>query len=306
MRLFPSTSQTADRPRLAVEVAPDGVLAGRTAAANAALTAAAFVPLQTPFSAGLTAPVFPDREQVREALVSALESVDADTRDLTLILPDACTRILLLDFDTLPAKPQEALPLVRFRLRRMLPFDADTAAVSYQPLRALKLAGSGAVTVIAAAMPGDVREDFEAVVREVGREPGVLLPATLAALGALPSTGSHLLVHTGRDSMTTAITREGELVLYRRTEYVDSAPGEIAQAVLIAAAYFEDTLRAPLTEVWTAGLESPETLRHLLDQDGGWRIPLRSLVGSDSFATGSAPAQTAASRFTSVLGALRG
>lgn len=306
MRLFPSSSQAADRPRLAVEVAPDGVLAGRSQAADDALSAAAFVPLPTPFAAGLSAPLFPEREPVLEALRSALDSVDATARDLTLILPDACTRILLLDFDTLPAKPQEILPLIRFRLRRMLPFDADTAAVSYQPLRALKLGAGGATTVIAAAMPGDVREEFEALVRSAGREPGVLLPATLAALAALPATGSHLLVHTGRDFMTTAITRDGELVLYRRTEYAETEPGEIAQAVLIAAAYFEDTLKMPLTEVWAAGLESPELLRQHLDQDGGWRIPLRSLVGADTFATGSAPAQTAASRFTSVVGALRG
>jgi type IV pilus assembly protein PilM len=306
MRLFPSSSQAADRPHLAVEIAPDGVLAGHSSGAGAALSAAAFVPLANPLAAGLTMPVFSEREPVVRALQRAFDAVGAEERDLTLILPDACTRVLLLDFDTLPTRPQEVLPLVRFRLRRMLPFDADAAAVSYQPLRTLGGKPGDSVSVIAAAMPGDVREEFESVVREAGREPGVLLPATLAALAALPATGSHLLVHTGRDSMTTAITREGELVLYRRTEYAESDPGEMAQAVLIAAAYFEDTLKQPLTEVWVAGLEEPEVLRRHLEGDEEWRIPLRSLVGADAFAAGSAPAQTAASRFTSVVGALRG
>ncbi len=51
---------------------------------------------------------------------------------MTVVVPDAAVRVLLLDFDQLPSKIAEALPVVRFRLKKLLPFDADTAAVSYQ------------------------------------------------------------------------------------------------------------------------------------------------------------------------------
>lgn len=307
MRLFPSSSQAPDRPRLAVEIAPDGILAGRLQAADAALSAAAFAPLETPLTAGLTTPVFPEREPVLQALRSALDSVEADGRDLTLILPDACTRILLLDFDTLPNKPQEVLPLVRFRLRRMLPFDADAAAVSYQLLNPSNVAKKDApVQVIAAAMSAEVREEVESMVRSMQREPGVLLPATLAAMAALPDTGSHLLVHTEQDSMTTAITHNGELLLYRTTDRVNTELGDMAQAVLIAAAYYEDALHVPLRELWVAGLESTDVLRQHLAADEAWQIPLRSLVNSQSFSAGAVPSEVDPGRFTSVVGALRG
>jgi type IV pilus assembly protein PilM len=270
------------------------------------LDATAYVPLQDSISAGLSSPVFRDRAAVAAALKSALDSVSPNGRDWTLILPDACTRVLLLDFDTLPAKPQEVLPLVRFRLRRMIPFDADTAAVSYQLLKPAGTANGGAVQVIAAAMPGEVREEIESLMRESEREPGTLLPATLAALAAVPETGSHLLVHTGEHSITTAITRNGELRLYRRTEHSEVEPGEMAQAILVAAAYYEDTLHTTLEEVWVAGFETPEMLRVHLEQDGEWRIPLRSLITSEAFSAAAAPAHVAASRYTSVVGALRG
>ena len=106
--------------------------------------------------------------------------------------------------------------------------------------------------------------------------------------------------------MTTAITRDGELLLYHPTEHTEFELGEMAQAVLIAAAYYEDTLHTPLQEVWVAGLETPEVLRTHLEVDGPWEIPLRSLVTSDSFSAAGVPAQMTASRFTSIVGALRG
>ena len=43
-------------------------------------------------------------------------------------------RVFVLDFDSLPAKPAEALPVLRFRLRKMVPFDVEHAGVSYQVL----------------------------------------------------------------------------------------------------------------------------------------------------------------------------
>jgi len=192
-------------------------------------------------------------------------------------------------------------------LRRMLPFDADLAGVSYQLLSPPNVARKEPqVQLIAAAMPAEIRDEIESMVRSLQREPGVLLPATLAAMAALPDTGSHLLVHTEQVSMTTAITHNGELLLYRTTDRVNTDPGDMAQAVLVAAAYYEDALHVPLQEVWVAGLESIDALRQHLAADGTWQIPLHSLVNSQSFSANGVPSQVDAGRFTSVVGALRG
>jgi type IV pilus assembly protein PilM len=162
------------------------------------------------------------------------------------------------------------------------------------------------VQVIAAAMPGDVRDEIESMVRSLQREPGVLVPATLAAMAALPDEGSHLLVHTEQNSMTTAITHNGELLLYRTTDRTNTDPGEMAQAVLVAAAYYEDMLHVSLQEVWVAGLESANALKQQLAADGTWRIPLRTLVDAQSFSVSAVSSHVDSGRFTSVVGALRG
>jgi type IV pilus assembly protein PilM len=308
MPLFSTSLQSAVRPRRACEIAPDGIFAASSTSVESPLEEAAFVTLpEGSITVGVTAPLFPDNGAVQGALKSALDSFDARGRDWTIIVPDACTRVHILDFDTLPAKPQEILPLVRFRLRRMLPFDADLAGVSYQQLVSPEPTRKDApVQVLAAAMPAEIRDEIESMVRGLQREPGVLLPATLAAMAALPDTGSHLLVHTEQDSMTTAITHNGELLLYRTTDRANTDPGDMAQAVLVAAAYFEDALHVPLQEVWVAGLESTDALRQHLAADGAWQIPLRSLVNSQSFSASGVPSQVDPGRFTSVVGALRG
>jgi type IV pilus assembly protein PilM len=308
MPLFSTSLQSAVRPRRACEIAPDGIFAASSTSVESPLEEAAFVTLpEGSITVGVTAPVFPDNGAVQAAMKSTLDSFDSRGRDWTIIVPDACTRVHILDFDTLPAKSQEILPLVRFRLRRMLPFDADLAGVSYQQLVSPDATRKDApVQVLAAAMPAEIRDEIESMVRGLQREPGVLLPATLAAMAALPDTGSHLLVHTEQDSMTTAITHNGELLLYRTTDRANTDPGEMAQAVLVAAAYFEDALHVPLQEVWVAGLESTDALRQHLAADGAWQIPLRSLVNSQSFSASGVPSQVDPGRFTSVVGALRG
>ena len=52
-------------------------------------------------------------------------------KDVALILPDYSTRLAVLDFDEFPSDPKEQLPLVRFRLKRSVPFDVESAALSY-------------------------------------------------------------------------------------------------------------------------------------------------------------------------------
>ncbi len=52
-------------------------------------------------------------------------------RPAAVILPDNAVRVSLLDFDSFPSSPEEQLALVRFRVKKTVPFDIESAAVSY-------------------------------------------------------------------------------------------------------------------------------------------------------------------------------
>jgi type IV pilus assembly protein PilM len=329
MEILPKNLGT--RPRLAVEIRPEGIIAARAEDAAAVLTAIAERPLPAgAFIAGLKPGNIADRVRTAAVLREALDAVASRggerTRYVTLVVPDAATRVLLLDFDELPAKPAEALPIVRFRLKKLVPFDVDHAMVSYQVMSSEQ----GTVRVLAVAMPGDVLEEYETAVVAAGYTPGAVLPSTLASLAALDEQESPaLVVNAGRGGVTTAIVRGGTLLLHRalelaidQLEHVDAMaalhaaqehPGydrieaeatieaqviedaaaymterEIAQAVSVAAAYFEDTLASLPEEIVSAGTIGADKLKALLEENGITDLRVREMVNTEGLAAGAA------------------
>lgn len=236
------------RPRLACEIRAEGVIAARAAAEKGSEgPVLAFEPLPAGvLTPGLKTPNLVDRAAVLGALESALGAVNA-RGSLTLVVPDASARVLLLDFDTLPGKRQDALPVVRFRVRKMVPFDVDSASVSYQVMSHKP----GQISVLVTVMPADVLAEYESIVREAAYEPGVVLPSTLAAVAGLGHAGSALVVNHSRFAVTTVVTQDDEMLLHRTIDLSGDLSGasaardeEMAQAVITTLAWYEDTLRA--------------------------------------------------------------
>src|ERR1035441_2362442 len=166
-----STSKRARRPTLACEIAAGGVLAGRASdtgrmvAMSAAreLAPGALVP-------DLMEANLRDGAAIRQAIESALGSVGERARDGIATLPDTSVRVVLLDFETLPSKRDEAEAVVRFRLKKSLPFDPDNARVSYHA----QSTGKG-VRAVAAVVLNTVLEEYESAFRDVGYNAGVVM-----------------------------------------------------------------------------------------------------------------------------------
>jgi type IV pilus assembly protein PilM len=100
-------------------------------------------------------------------------------RPAALILPDYAARVTVLDFDSFPTVAAEQLPLVKFRIKKTIPFDIESAAVSYfvQPT-----SGSKKVEVLAVTMAFDIVARYEALFRAAGFHPGAVTTSSLAAL----------------------------------------------------------------------------------------------------------------------------
>jgi type IV pilus assembly protein PilM len=229
MDFLPTTLGT--RPRLAVEVRSEGVIAARAEDAAALLTVVARGDLaEGALAPGLKAGNVVDRAAVVVAVRKALDGVAGQGRgrDVTVVVPDAAARVLLLDFDQLPSKAAEALPVVRFRLKKLLPFDADDAVLSYQVMSS----GKAGVQVLAVAVPKSVLDEYEGVVTAAGYLPGAVLPSTLAALAGLEeSEVAALVVNAGPNGVTTAIVKGGVLLLHRSVDMAGDAVLERTAAV---------------------------------------------------------------------------
>ncbi len=229
MEILPTSLGT--RPRLAVEVRAEGVVAARAEDATALLTAVARADLgEGAVAPGLKAGNIVNRAAVVAAVRTALDGVAGSGRgrDVTVVVPDAAVRVLLLDFDQLPGKAAEALPVVRFRLKKLLPFDADDAVLSYQVMSS----GKSGVQVVAVAIPKSVLDEYEGVVTAAGYLPGAVLPSTLAALAGLDEAEAPaLVVNAGPRGVTTAIVKGGVLLLHRSVDMAGDVPVETVTAV---------------------------------------------------------------------------
>ena len=246
------STATGGRPPVAVEISPAGVLAA-SSAGSAEAPVFAFVPLPAgALTPGIGGPNIQNADKVSDAIRSALGQVSARTRSVTLILPDTSVRIFVLDFDSLPARKSEALSVLRFRLRKMVPFDVEHAGVTYQLLTQTETE----CKVLVAVLPGPILTEYEAAVREAGYEPGAVLPSSLAALEAIESVEAVLAANLSSIALTTSITTGSNLLLHRTIDLPEDPAqrlNEIRRGIAVAAAYFEDKLQAPARELHYAG-----------------------------------------------------
>jgi type IV pilus assembly protein PilM len=246
------TFQSA-RPKLACEIAADRVIAARVSDSGHVLELCTTNEL----APGCVVPDLAEsnlreRSSVVKALRQTLETLGGRSRDVVAVLPDAAVRVVLLDFETLPSKRDEAEGVVRFRLRKSLPFDVDRAKVSYQAETV-----GGAVRVVAAVALNDVVEDYESAFREAGFSPGVVLPSMLAALGAAPADKPTLVVKVDAHTTSISILDHGQLLLFRtleNTRGVTISGDQLAEDIYPSVVFFQDTYNTNIEQIFVAGL----------------------------------------------------
>lgn len=293
------SSKSARRPTLACEIAADRILAGRAADAGRSVEVSSAREL----APGTVVPDLMesnlrDRSAVRQAIESTLGSVGGRTREVIAILPDTAVRVVLLDFEALPSKRDEAEAVVRFRLKKSLPFDLADARISYHA----QTAGSG-VRVVAAVVLNSVLEEYESAFRDAGYNPGMVMPSMLAALGAADAERPTLVVKVDARTISIAILDQEQLLLFRTLENMRGVAitgDQLAEEVYPSVVFFQDTYNLNIARVYVAGLpESGGAAPALKAQSGAQveELVTSSQIGSS---TGTVPRW----RMAGVVGAL--
>lgn len=276
------TSQSA-RPKLACEIAADRVIGARASDSGHVLELCSTNEL----SPGCVLPDLAednlrDRGSVISALRKTLEALGGRSRDMIAILPDAAVRVVLLDFETLPSGREEAEGVVRFRLRKSLPFDVDKAKVSYQAE-----AAGGGVRVIAAVALKSVVEDYETAFREAGFSPGVVMPSMLAALGAAPAEKPTLVVKVDAHTTSISILDHGQLLLFRtleNTRGVNISGDQLAEDIYPSVVFFQDTYNTNIEQIFVAGISDVAAAAPALQAQTGAEV--RELVKASQLGLG--------------------
>jgi type IV pilus assembly protein PilM len=302
------------------EIAPSGVTLVRWSVGASEPSAIAWRPLSpgavevSPVRDNLTRP-----DEVRQSLAGCLESLgraagsSARAIDVALIIPDQAARVFFLGFDQFPSQASQAIPLVRWKLKKSVPFDIDTAMVSYM---ARSMAAEWDVSVVVS--PAAVVRQYEELVEGLGLKPRFVTLSTLGSLGLVPvgeprgaDPGSCLLAKYSPPWLTATIIHEGSVRLFRTSPIASNGDAgssgklrEVLEAVHPAAAYFQDHFGRSLDCAFLSGLEElSEELSESLSTE--LNLPTKPLLDqSPSAGSGMEPSQ-AERNLAALMGVLR-
>jgi type IV pilus assembly protein PilM len=198
-------------------------------------------------------------------------------KDAALILPDFSARISVLDFDHFPKDPKEQAALIRFRLKRSVPFDVESAVLSYYPQQVV----GGKTDVVVVIAPLEIVSRYEAPFRTAGLNPGLITTSSLAALELAPEAGLSVVAKlTGK--VLTVLVRDGAILkLVRCLELPSPSLDDIIAVLVPTFVYIEDNLGRRAEKLLLCGFE-PETERvsEVLAEELGVEVDaLRSPLG---------------------------
>ncbi|MEO8099590.1 MAG: hypothetical protein ABI811_17965 [Acidobacteriota bacterium] len=193
-------------------------------------------------------------------------------RPATVILPDYATRVSLLDFDSLPPAPEEQLALVRFRVKKTIPFDIESAAVSYW----IQPGGGGKkkTDVVAVTVSFEILARYEALFRGAGFHPGDVTTSSLAALELYRENGVVVIAKLTGNVLTVIALADGHLKLFRCLTLDEINDEELRGVLQPTFAYIEDELGVRVSKLVVCGLSrAPEGMDIPVE-------PLRSRLGA--------------------------
>jgi type IV pilus assembly protein PilM len=168
-----------------------------------------------------------------------------------LILPDFCARVSVLEFDSFPADPKEQFSLVKFRMKRSVPFDVESAAVSYHPQPAAK-GKSTEVVVVAASL--DIVARYEAPFRAAGLQPGLVTTSGVAMLDLEKRPEITLIARMSGRVLTVLVLNAGIVKLVRTVELPEITHEEVMGVLFPTMAFIEDHFKVRPARVVLCGM----------------------------------------------------
>lgn len=256
-------------PELVCEIGPDRVAAARWGRQN--LEGFASEPL--PPGSLVCSPVQPNLTNsaaVAQALREVIGRVRGRRREVALLVPDAVIRVFIMPFESFPRRASQAVPLLRWRLKKSIPFDSEEAVISWMR----QAAPETGLEIVAAVARTSVIREYEQAVEAAGMLAGVVLSSTLAALPLVEDSRVVLVARQNGTFLTTAILTGQRIFVYRCTEMgADAATLEVPallSEIYPAVTYYQDKTHESVQRMLLGGFgsrfeEFRETLARELD-----------------------------------------
>ena len=222
----------------------------------------------------------------QEALSKLTAGSGAKRMTSALVIPDYAVRMTILDFEAFPDGDAERLALLRFRLRKSVPFPIDEAQLSYS----VQIEEKGRVEVLAVTVARPILHEYETIFVNAGYRVGMVTPSSLAALPLCASNdkGTTLLAKVAGPILTVLLTDQGRLRLVRcldltsdEHEKQEGWDRTVAPLVQQTIAFAEDQLGQHVSRALLCGFEDETAaLSEQMEREFGIPFsPVKSKLG---------------------------
>lgn len=167
--------------------------------------------------AGLLEPHF-DRKNVADAaalsgvLKEGLRQLQVSGKKIACLVPEACLKILVLAFDSLPASDKERERIIRWRAKKQMAILPEDTRLSYE-----MVASSSSIKVLAALARTPVIREYEDLFAGLGYEVGIAASPTISLLNLVDweNEKDFLVANIEEDSLGLVVVTQSEPALFR-------------------------------------------------------------------------------------------
>jgi type IV pilus assembly protein PilM len=178
---------------------------------------------------------------------AALKSGVPKRTAAALVIPDYAVRMAILDFEDFPSNEEERNALIRFRLRKSVPFHIDEAQVAYS----VQVNEPKRIEVLTIAIARPILNEYETLFTDAGYRVGLVTPSAIAALPLCAGAQGELavLAKIAGSTLSVLLLEHGRIRLVRCLDLTSSdGPGipegdfNILASLQQTLAYAEDQL----------------------------------------------------------------
>jgi hypothetical protein len=146
-----------------------------------------------------------DAESLADSVRALVARAARPVREASVVLPDAWVRSMVIELGDLPADPQARLEVLRFRIKRMVPYRVEDLRIEAVPIGAIGAVGAGGASGATGASGASERRGPSGSLAAV-ESPGA--PAVSGGMepgGMEPGATAHCLVTLANAAVCTMI-----------------------------------------------------------------------------------------------------
>lgn len=157
-----------------------------------------------------------EEEILKQEFLKALKKVNARGKNIALVFPELSQKTFTFSLDSLPHSPREREQIIRFRIKKKMPFLPEDVRISYDLIS--KESGIRAVVILTRKF---IVQEYEDFLDQLGLKVRAVVPPSVGLVNLLnfELDEDYFLLNVEQDDFSLSVYINSELVLYRQKRF---------------------------------------------------------------------------------------